>query len=465
MKQKIAIVMLVLSTGYIYLSFAWSQDRQPNILVILSDQHSGWAMSNAEADYFQTPNLDRLADDGVSFSNAYVSNPVCMPARVSMMTGRMPSELGMNYNGAVDSFSVRPALGELMKEAGYETAWIGKSHLRPSANYGLDNYLTFNHDDARATQESLEYIKKERDQPFFLVTNYTRSHDLAQYARKLGNYPVERMQLLPQGELEDPPPEEELPPLPDNFAIPEHEPTAIRDIVVPAHESVYPMVDADERTWRELRWAYGRLIEQMDDHIGVLLESLRNDNLYDDLLIIYLSEHGDGAGEHQWNQKQILYEASARVPFIVKPPNGEGSTGRIDRSNVVSAMLDLMPTVADYADVTTPADVYGLSIRPMIENPDSRDGHEFIVSETTFGSFREGNHGVSGRMLRTPRYKYIVYDKGENREQLFDMRTDPGELNDLTVSPDYRMILYEHREYLRQWIHDTGDFFDSVPDD
>lgn len=432
----------------------------PNVLVIFGCQHSGGAMSCAGADHLETPHLDRLADDGVLFANAYTANPVCMPARVSLMTGRMASTLGMNHNGAVDTVSADPALGELMQDAGYETAWIGKSHLPPLTNQGLETFLPFNHDDARAVRESIKYIQKERDRPFFLVANFTRTHDLCEYARKLGDYP-ERTQL-PQGELEKPPPEDQLPPLPDNFQIPEQEPTVLREIVIPADPPAYPIADADKRIWRELRWAYGQLTEQMDASMGDLLQFLRDNDLYDDMFIIYLAGHGDGHGEHQWNQKQVLYDAVANVPFIVKPPRGSGDIGRVDRSNVVSATLDLMPTVADYAGGKTPEELHGRSVRPLIENPDSEAGHVFVVTETTFGTFK-GDHGVSGRMVRTPQYKYIVYNKGGDREQLFDMIEDPGETVDLTVRPEYEEVLSKHRRYLRQWIRKTGDFFDRVP--
>ncbi len=463
-KKSIGILALVLCISLINVRTARPQDkhesRQPNILVIFSDQHSAWAMSSAGADFIQTPHLDRLADDGVMFTNAYTTNPVCMPARVSMMTGRMPSELGMNYNGAVDSFFVSPALGEHLKNAGYETAWIGKSHLRPTADRGLDTFMVFNHDDARSTRESLEFIKQDRERPFFLLTNYHRSHDISQYARKIGNNPDE---IIPQGELERIPHEDYLPPLPDNFEIPAHEPTAIREIVVPAHLSIYTLVNADERAWREYLWAYGRLVEQMDEHIGALLDGLREENLYDDMLIIYLSDHGEGSAAHRWNQKQILYEASVNVPFIVKPPGGSGIASRIDRVNVVSAILDLMPTVSDYAEAGIPEELHGRSVRPLVEDPESEAVHLFVVAETTFGSFSDGNHGVSGRMLRTPQYKYIVYDKGDYREQLFDMLDDPGETLNLAVRPEYRQVLHEYRKILRQWILETHDFFDGVP--
>lgn len=459
--RKITVFILILITNSLAHAQTAGNSQPPNILVILGCQHSGWAMSCSGADYFETPHLDRLSDDGVLFTNAYTTHPVCMPARASLMTGHMPSEMGLNYNGAVDSVSADPALGELLKNAGYNTGWIGKSHLPPGADEGLDTFLTFNYDDNRAISESISFIQKDRESPFFLLTNVTRTHDICQYARKLGDF--SEGTSLPQGELDNPPSDEHLPSLPDNFGIPENEPSALREIVVPAHPPAYPLANAEERDWRELRWAYGELTGQMDESIGNLLQFLHKQDLYDDMLIIYLAEHGDGSGEHQWNQKQVLYESAANVPFIIKPPKSRGVTGRIDSSNVVSAILDLMPTIADYANITVPEDRHGLSVRPLIEDPNNAKGHEFVVTETTFGSFAQGDHGVSGRMVRTPQYKYIVYDKGDNREQLFDMVEDPGEMVDLSVSSEHENVLMEHRQYLMEWTHKTGDFFDSIP--
>ncbi|MDZ7719810.1 MAG: sulfatase-like hydrolase/transferase [Balneolaceae bacterium] len=143
--SKITVFILILITNSLAHAQTAGNSQPPNILVILGCQHSGWAMSCAEADYFETPHLDRLANDGVLFTNAYTTHPVCMPGRVSMMTGRMPSEVGMNYNGAIDTVMTAPTLGELMKNSGYETAWIGKSHLPPLANQRLETFLTFDH--------------------------------------------------------------------------------------------------------------------------------------------------------------------------------------------------------------------------------------------------------------------------------------------------------------------------------
>lgn len=164
-------------------------------------------------------------------------------------------------------------------------------------------------------------------------------------------------------------------------------------------------------------------------------------------------------GAHRWTQKQVLYEESVKVPFIVRPPGG--MEGHVNEEALVSG-LDLVPTIMDYAGVAVPDELYGNSVKPIVDDPEWDGGHEFVVSETTFGT-GNGDFGVRGRMLRTDRYKYIVYNKGKHREQLFDMENDPGEMVNLAGEEQYQEELDRHRKLLRDWIDQTDDFFDHVP--
>lgn len=156
----------------------------------------------------------------------------------------------------------------------------------------------------------------------------------------------------------------------------------------------------------------------------------------------------------------ILYDESARIPFIVRPPGG--MDGRVNSIPVSS--LDLLPTVLDYAGVKVPEELPGKSVRPLVENPDRTLDRDYVVSETTFSEWKE-SYGVTGRMVRTRRYKYIVYNRGKHREQLFDMQEDPGEMVNLADRDEYRNTLRAHREMLREWIERTDDEFDAVPEE
>jgi len=435
-----------------------SSDR-PNVLLIFSCQHSGWAMSCAGAEHLHTPALDNLASDGVRFKNAYTTQPLCMPSRVSMMTGRMPHTLGMTYNGKTDHVSAEHPIGEVMSDAGYDTGWIGKWHLVPEASNGFNTTKKISHDDARVARLSNLFAFKDRgDRPFFLVTSVMRTHDACELARKLGNHGED--ETLPDGPLPDPPRTENLPPLPDNFPIPPREPSVLRDHIWPVSPRTYPLTHAGVSTWKRYLWGYHRLVEQMDSHVGTVLEELRQAGKLQNTLVLYVGGHGDGSGAHRWNQKQVLYDESARVPFIVRPPGG--TSGRVDNTALVSN-LDVLPTIMDYAGLDVPEALPGQSLRPLIEDADREQDRTFVVTETTFGGWNR-NYGVHGRMLRTDRFKYIVYNKGKHREQLFDMKNDPGEMVNLANRDQYRDVLRNHRDLLRGWIRKTDDAVDYVPE-
>ena len=190
----------------------------------------------------------------------------------------------------------------------------------------------------------------------------------------------------------------------------------------------HAFTDAD---WRQYRHAYYRLIEKVDAEIGRILAALQESGLAENTVVIFSSDHGDGLGAHRWNQKWALYEESVRVPFILKF-GAHTSTGRVVTEPLVAASLDLFPTVCDFAGVTPPPNLLGRSLRPFIEgNPDT--WRDYVVTETCFSD----GLGTHGRMLRTPRYKYVVYSWGKHREQLFDLTTDPGETINLAVESRY----------------------------
>lgn len=159
-------------------------------------------------------------------------------------------------------------------------------------------------------------------------------------------------------------------------------------------------------------------------------------------MVIFTSDHGDGCGAHHWNQKTALYEEVANVPLIVCLP-GKKDDGKVSEI-LVNEGIDLMPSVCDWAGASVPEDRSGVSIRQLLEGEATR---ESIVTETNFLQ----TSGTLGWMVRTPRYKYVLYDKGQYREQLFDMQTDRGETRNLAVEARYIEILREHREILRQW--------------
>ncbi len=427
-----------------------AEQRPPNILLIITDQQHADMMSCAGNKYLNTPAMDSLARDGIRFASAYVTNPVCVPSRISMATGVMAGRFGVLNNGdkaSVPSEVENNSLGKLVKRAGYDTFYGGKVHMCPELNpldAGYDEYFKDQRDALPGA--CIDFIERKRDRPFFAVASFINPHDIcfaysAYKGRSIqGKQSVEH---LYQQASEIPP--EQLPPLPDNFRIPLLEPEAIEiyskaNAVTPAGtmRKVY-----DERQWQIYRWIYCRLTEQVDRHIGRILDALRRNGLDQQTLVIFTSDHGDMDACHRLASKGRFYEQSVRVPLLMRYKGK--IAGQVD-THLISSGLDLLPTVCDYAGLEVPKGVMGKSLRPLAESKNVDHWRDYLVTE---------NH--TGRMLRSVNFKYCVYREGELRESLVDMRDDPGEMNNLATAPEHADTLDEHRRYLEQWIKMSGD--------
>jgi arylsulfatase A-like enzyme len=248
-----------------------------------------------------------------------------------------------------------------------------------------------------------------------------------------------------------------LPPLPENHAVPDDEPDAIRAFQDRRPKYVLERRWDEQRT-REYLWGYYRLVEMVDAEIGRTLGALIDAGLDDNTVVLFGSDHGDGHGCHRWNQKWTLYDESARVPFVVAAPSCADPGGVCDLP--ASAMLDLMPTILDYAGVAVPDGCRGESVRPVVDGTGTPD-REFVVCDTYLDKTTELGQGefVAGRMVRTERYKYVAFAEGERREQFTDMQADPGEMHNLASDPAHRDALERHRALLRDWCERTGDSF------
>ena len=426
----------------------------PNLLILITDQQSARMMSAAGNPYVHTPAMDALAAEGVRFERAYVTNPVCTPSRFSLLTGRMPSAIGMRSNASrhldpVPEAMRQKALGWLLREAGYETVYGGKVHLPQ----GLDaetagfNLLTPNERGGLA-DAVVDYLHADREQPFALVASFINPHDICYMAiRDFATSSLDSL-LLRKGEtelarldraLERPEGVSEAeffadhcPPLPPNFEPQEDEPEAIRELLKSRAFRWKARQEWSEKRWREHRWAYARLTEMVDRQIGLVMEALRASGHADDTVVILTSDHGDHDAAHRMEHKSVPYEEAAGVPMMVRPPGGKA--GRVDAEHLVSNGLDLLPTVCDYAGCAVPADLEGRSLRPLVESPDSAAWRTHLVVESEIGP-----------VLVTSRYKYARYDSGANAEQLYDLQEDPYETRNFAHDPDKQDVLETHR--------------------
>ena len=438
-------------------------DKKPNILFIITDQQYIEAMSAAGNAYLKTPAMDSLAARGVRFTKSYCTYPVCVPARASVVTSRMPHELGIYSNRICPGIPEGiPNMGALFRAAGYRAAWAGKWHvpvpypgfltgpkaeipgfdvlrLEGPPHRSMPNTGPGMGSDPTTTKAALKFLAQPQDRPFLLVVSLLNPHDICEYPREPNNYP-------------SPPAAAKLPPLPANFNAIKDEPSLLAAV----HERQKKLGDelsrGNELKWRQYRWAYYHLTEVVDALIGQVLKALADSPYADNTLIVFTSDHGEMAGSHQLRTKNYMYEEATAVPLIVCPP-GKNAVAAVDKRHLVSG-LDILPTMCDYAGLPIPKSFEGVSVRALVDRPGVKrqtPWRDHLVLEI--------NDRTEVRMVRGNRYKYIVYAKGETREQLFDLDSDPGETNNLVQRPEMKQIVEAHRGMLRDWIRRTDDKF------
>ncbi len=420
---------------------------RPNVLFIMTDQQFADAMScRMGADHIRTPAMDSLAESGTLFSRAYSPNPLSMPARGSIFTGRYPHETGVTRNSRPKVDPRFVCMGTYFKQAGYETAYFGKWHLymsvKDTAAHGFDMFgdsKAGTDRDDRAMRGAVEYLSARRDKPFLAVVSFLNPHNICEFSRG---------QRLPCGSIGKTPPPEKCPP-PANLAPPRNESDSMTTMRKGYHASrMFPVGDFSSDKWRQYHWGYYRMIEKVDAQIGAVLDALRKAGLDENTLIIFVSDHGECAGAHRFNQKTVFYDESARVPLIVC---WKGRTKRAVCDKLVNIGIDILPTMFDVAGIAKPDKLTGRSLWPLAMGRIPTKWRDHVVVENDMGQagtidgFRPA---CQGRMVRSQRYKYCIYEKGVRREALFDMLNDSRETVNLAYDSDHRSVVMAHREIL-----------------
>ncbi|MFW6286336.1 MAG: sulfatase [Candidatus Sumerlaeota bacterium] len=411
---------------------------RPNIVLIITDQQAASAMSCAGSDWLKTPNMDRIAKQGVQFTRAYCANPHCVPSRASIFTGQYSSVSKMNPIQF-------PSLGKTLADSGYKTAYFGKWHVGKSkadknADWHGFEICKTGVIDSETAADAVQYLQSQSEAPFFMVASFLNPHDCCEYAREKGGF-KDRIRMR-NGAIDLDPPINDCPPLPDNFAIPEGEPEALAQIRnQDSWRFFHPGKDWSDEEWRQYKWGYARLVEKVDAEVGKVLDALESADLDKDTLVIFTADHGDGMGSHKWNQKLVFYDESVRVPLLMA---WKGKTqGGTEDDRLVNTGLDLMPTLCDYAGAKRPDKIEGLSFRHDASNKK----HEYIISEVDLP--------IKGCMLRDDTYKYLYYVDGKNPEVLFDCKNDPGETRNLISRPEMQERIGIYREIMQKHIRET----------
>jgi arylsulfatase A-like enzyme len=419
--------------------------KRPNVLLLTTDQQQVGATSAAGNSWLKTPHMDSIAAQGVYFTKSYCAFPLCSPSRAALHTGRTPHEIKVDRN-SVRIDPAMPLSGQVFRAADYDTAYSGKWHLAdPYPSDGIAGFEVLNkgtrvgklaHDVDEATMnQAIEFLKRKRDKPFYLVVSFINPHDICLLAGETSPLLAEVWKKY------QPPADAKLPPLPANFG-PAGGGSDARGNKHPAW---------DENQWRRYCYAYYRMVEDVDQQVGRVLDTLRQIGQEDQTLIVFTSDHGEGLGARRWTGKMMFYDEEAAVPLIVSW-KGTTPAGRVDRKHLVST-LDVLPTLCDYAGLQPPPSIRGESLRRVIQKPEE-PGHEFVVCEMAGGAV-----GSAGRnfMLRTRQYKYVLFPGERQREMFFDLNADPIEMKNLVGEQAAAGELEHHRQLLAGWKRTTEE--------
>jgi len=459
-RRNVSGLLLLAAMGFVLAgptaAEAWAdrRDQRPNILLIITDQQFGDGMScRIGKQYLHTPGMDRLAQGGVLFERAYTADPLCMPYRTALFSGHYPHQTGVITNGKSVNGGYRqmPCLGTYFRAAGYDTGYFGKWHtlyrLADPAESGFET--TSERDCLYNADRIVAFLKEPRERPMMVVASFMNPHNVCEWSR---------FQAMGSGSLELPP-LEQLPPLPDNHHPPKNE-TDVMAFMRRSYQAnrLFPVGDYTEADWRRLVWGYYRLIERVDAHVARLLDTLAEAGLEENTVVVFTSDHGDCHGAHQWNQKTVFYDESARVPLIVRAP-GTTVRGRTC-DHLVNTAIDIGPTLLDFAGIAAADDFPGRSLRPIVEGKVPENRREYVVVQNHMVQCSPVD-GVSikphGRMVRSRRYKYCLYSEGRRRESLVDMEEDPLEMVNRADDPALREVLLKHRGYLREFAAEHED--------
>jgi choline-sulfatase len=401
--------------------------KPPNFLFIVCDQLGLDAIGAHGCPDVHTPNLDRLIRRGMTFIESHSTNPVCSPARSSLMTGRMPVETGVISNNRPIHPNC-PNLGQWFRNAGYETVYCGKWHLPGGVPRATDGFTVLparkgqgDLDDTAVSRTCEAYLKNRgSQQPYLVVASFLQPHDICYWGNHAGNRMPDG---LPFEQIRD-----QLPELPPNHKSRPPAPQKLASI---------RLRDYSDDQWRYYLYIYARMVEMLDADVGRVLDAVEASGEAENTVIFFTSDHGDGRGRHGHVSKWYPYDEAVKVPMIVACPGRIAENAR-DRTHLVSG-LDVMSTMCDYAGLERPLHVQGKSLRPLLEGK-AVEWREFVVSE----------HRVVGRSVRTPQYKYVHYE-GDPVEQLFDMKADPWETTNLYQQAKYASVLDDHRKLLREF--------------
>jgi len=410
----------------------WAQPAaRPNFVFILVDDLRWDALGSTGLSWMKTPHVDRIAREGMTFQNAFVTTPLCSPARASFLTGHYVHHHGVKGNGNNNELSHKlTTFPALLEKAGYDTAFIGKWHMGNDATPrpGMRRWVSFKGQgqyvdpplniDGKEVEakgyvtdilsgHAASFVREKRAKPFCLFLAHKAVHGPFQ--------PAERHKDLFKTE-----------PLPSrpNMSYDRAGKAALLRPVVDNRKAGSPASRRSEDIARDQL----RCMASIDDGVGEILRALEETHQLDNTVVIFTSDNGYFWGEHGLGDKRWAYEESIRIPLLVRYPK---LVGKGVRSNALALNVDIAPTCLHLAGVEVPKGLHGRSLKEPLRGNRRTWRSSFVIEY-----FAEPNfpRTPTWNGIRTARYKYVRYAELPDADEMYDLTKDPYEMKNIAAS-------------------------------
>lgn len=450
----------VLSTMMAGAAGAFAQKTsRPNLVFILVDDLRWDAMSFMGHPFIKTPNIDRIAREGMMFKNAFVTTPLCSPSRGSYLTGQYVRTHGVKHNGDNAPLSHKLlTFPKLLQDAGYETAYVGKWHMGndDTPRPGIDRWVSFkgqgqyndpplNIDGQRITAKgyitdllsdySVEFVKKSRTKPFCLYLAHKAIHGpftpAARHASLLAETRIERAPNSKDPLTGKPMMTRELP----AAAAPKKKGAQVQS--GPSDEVIKNQV---------------RCLLSIDEGVGRILGALEESKQLDNTLIVFTSDNGYFWGEHGLGDKRAAYEESIRIPMMARYPKLIPPGSKRDE---MALNIDIAPTMLEAAGLKPHKQMQGRSLLPVMSGKAKSWRKSFLCEY-----YMEQQYAriASWEAVRTAEYKYIHYPDLKDSDELYDLRSDKGEMNNLISDPSRHAVVETLKKELNSYHKAVGEW-------
>ncbi len=447
------------------------RSKRPNIVCFVGEGLRWDEFSAMGNPLLHTPNMDRIGREGCTFRNAFVVNALCLPSRATMLTGMYSHTTGAvsNVEGKIPERF--PLVSDLLQKAGYETAFLGKSHIEGALmEHNWDYYFGFvgqadyyrpkitegangkyqpakqyegEYVDTLLTKKAVEWLQQKRTKPFCLFLWFYAPHAPFYRPKDMVNdfngVPIPKPATF----------DEDLQGYPGK-------PRAVAD----ADDKIgYSEVFSDDpRSLEELVKNHYVGVQDNDRNVGMIWQELERQKIADNTAILLSSDHGFFLGEHHLYDKRLMYEPSIRVPMMVRYP-GEVKAGSTREEMVLN--LDIAPTLLDIAGVPVPPEMQGKSMLPLAEGKSAPTWRKDWLYE--YYEYPGFENVKPCRGVRTERYKLIHFFTDPQEFELYDLKEDPNEMHNLYGKPGYEHLTAHLKERLSALRAETNDTYEYKP--